>query len=103
MSANEFHAGVMIRCPGCGTEVHASQIGGDPDRPFRCESCRLRSSETAVRLAALHGPSEGIEHGQGITDSNAKNKPAKTRRDQGGTKSAQQQPTDADMDAFDVH
>ena len=47
----EFHPGALIRCPGCGTEVHASENDGEAESRFRCRQCR---AQHAANLRLLH-------------------------------------------------
>lgn len=49
-NAIQLPPGVLVKCPGCLAEVHASEGPADPGRPFRCLACRRRTSE----FVALH-------------------------------------------------
>lgn len=78
MSGNiEFHPGAMIRCPGCGVEVHASENTGHPERPFSCNRCKDRALDRIKNLTEMHernveyGKSEGKSDGDGADHADA--------------------------------
>lgn len=47
----ETSPGALVRCPGCGGEVHVSEIDGDPESRFRCRACTRQKEES---MRAMH-------------------------------------------------
>lgn len=90
---NRFHPAVLISCPGCGAEASAEELKGEPDRPFRCDRCRSRNSETIARLSA-QGIVEVVNvEATRVPTGDSSDNTADSRKRERGNRAAESKPT----------
>ena len=93
---------VLVKCPGCGSEVPIGEVSLPDDQPFRCESCQQRTRERFLIHQQTQRSIEEKRRGERLPNDNVSNPSPKARRAPSRDKAAKPESVEGTMDGDEL-